>query len=607
MRPCGAEPAGAAILGGDRGAAETLMVLACAQARRSDASRKEADPDSLQQVRVEQHLRGQPRQPGVARHTSAPPYLLSRTQPASMASRMQLGVATRRPSAPLRASPRPFSSSHTQHSVVSAGGPLRRRVPPPALGRLAVRAGVTNPGEEAADEGTRRLGGFDAAMRLPTSGMAKGLGSFSGGATLERSKLDMSQKVTQSAPKLDDAGGGGNNGGKIFNGGGGDGDDGDDDDYFDDGEDGDGEGGDGFFRTVLPELYDQVTLNAVLSEWFRAVTDLPLVLRQAVSMGLFSSAQLVRFLSMDVRPSMARSVSRTMSPGLSREFIGRLMADPAFAQKLLIEQVITCGGSVFVEWRQRGDNFVKELDYVAANTLTLCAANAALVWTVAPNRSYGAANKLPWQSTLSGLPNNVFDKSGPLRAYTNGTRAAGFFAKAAELSAIGVVAGAAQAGLGHGITALRRTQDKSFSPTVPVPDVARASMGLGAFMGISANVRYQMMGGVDRYLFDHSTMLWSYLAVSSALRTASQAVGNGTRLMWQGLPTQVTPLHQRRRRVVRRVVRKPAPAGAAASPSRTAGAEEVPARHAAAGFQMSAGSGSGMPLPPMAVSPPSVA
>lgn len=150
-------------------------------------------------------------------------------------------------------------------------------------------------------------------------------------------------------------------------------------------------------------------------------------------MGLFSSAQLVRFLSMDVRPNVARAVSRNMSPELSREFIGRLMADPAFAQKMVIEQMITAAGSIFYEWRHRGDNFVNELDFVVANTLTLCMANAALVWTIAPNRSYGSANKLPWQSMLSGLPNNVFDASGPLRTYTNATRTAGFFAKVKSL------------------------------------------------------------------------------------------------------------------------------------------------------------------------------
>lgn len=77
-------------------------------------------------------------------------------------------------------------------------------------------------------------------------------------------------KVRQVNPNTDDAGGGGDNGKSIFNGGGGEGDGGDDDDYsFGDGEEG-GEGdGDGFFRKVLPQLYDKISIGAVLSEWYR--------------------------------------------------------------------------------------------------------------------------------------------------------------------------------------------------------------------------------------------------------------------------------------------------------------------------------------------------
>ena len=75
----------------------------------------------------------------------------------------------------------------------------------------------------------------------------------SGGVTIERTKLNLSQKVQTVEPKLSNDGNGGDIGNKIFNGGGGDGDDGDDDDYFnfDDGDDGD----DGFWRTTVGFLF----------------------------------------------------------------------------------------------------------------------------------------------------------------------------------------------------------------------------------------------------------------------------------------------------------------------------------------------------------------
>jgi hypothetical protein len=106
----------------------------------------------------------------------------------------------------------------------------------------------------------------------------------------------------------------------VFAGGGGDGGGDDDDDYFNEGDDdGDGEGGEGsastgFFRAVIPESYDKFSIGAVFAEWMRTVQELPAILRQAVTMGLFSSAQLVRFFSMDVRPSVTRAVSRRLPP-----------------------------------------------------------------------------------------------------------------------------------------------------------------------------------------------------------------------------------------------------------------------------------------------------
>ena len=61
----------------------------------------------------------------------------------------------------------------------------------------------------------------------------------------------------------------------------------------------------------------RAAIEAVLSEWFRTMGDLPIILRQAVEMGLFSSQQLVRFCRMDNRPGVARTVARTLPTSVS--------------------------------------------------------------------------------------------------------------------------------------------------------------------------------------------------------------------------------------------------------------------------------------------------
>lgn len=58
-------------------------------------------------------------------------------------------------------------------------------------------------------------------------------------------------------------------------------------------------------------------IEAVLSEWYRTFETLPLILRQAVQMGLFSSQQLVRFCAMDNRPTITRTVQRSLPTSVS--------------------------------------------------------------------------------------------------------------------------------------------------------------------------------------------------------------------------------------------------------------------------------------------------
>jgi hypothetical protein len=66
------------------------------------------------------------------------------------------------------------------------------------------------------------------------------------------------------------------------------------------------------------ENYAKEAIFAVLSEWFRTPETLPLILRQAVQMGLFSSQQLVRFLALDNRPTVTRAVQRSLPTSVSR-------------------------------------------------------------------------------------------------------------------------------------------------------------------------------------------------------------------------------------------------------------------------------------------------
>jgi hypothetical protein len=417
---------------------------------------------------------------------------------------------------------------------------------------VKVRAAVSDfvGSEDQGSRTSKEQNKFNAAMRVPNTAMAKIGRQLGGGgaATLEKVSMDLSSAVQSvAAPKLSDGDNGGNNGGKINNGGGGgDGDEGDDDDWFDE-EDGDGEeGGYISLREGIPETFEREAIQAVLAEWFKTIASLPAGLRMAVEMGVVSSAQLVRFMSVDVRPSVVRIVSRSTPQWASRAFVGRLMAEPAFLYKLGFEQAITIAAGTMYEVAHRGDRMKKEWDLAASNVAQMCVANLATVWMLTPSRSFGGVQKFGWQKALAAMPNNAFDRAGPLRPYTTATRIGSVVAKGAELSAVGVVIGSAFSGLNNVlVNSHKKKEGNKWKPAVPVPDVKTSALGMGAFLGLSCNARYQLMGGADRWMTDRLTSLGSAITATALMRLSNNQVGEQTRLFLLGLPLHAQSLQQR--------------------------------------------------------------
>ncbi|KAI7726803.1 hypothetical protein M8C21_021027, partial [Ambrosia artemisiifolia] len=307
-------------------------------------------------------------------------------------------------------------------------------------------------------------------------------GAF-GAVTLEKSKLDMTQKQTKSSP----------------------------------------------------ELFDRKFLEAVLNEWQKTMMDLPSGLRQAYEMGLVSSAQLVKYIAMNARPTTARFISRSLPQGLSRGFIGRMIADPAFLYRFLLEQAATIGSSVLWEVKNRKERIKEEWDLALINVLTVTACNAAVVWSLAPCRSYGNTFRFDLQNTLQKLPNNVFEKSYPMREFDMQKRIQSFFYKAAELCMVGLTAGAAQGALTNLVA-----RKKEGRLSVTIPSVSTNALGYGAFLGIYANLRYQLLCGFDRAMVTQFDVIGVGLAFSTALRIMNAQLGETSRLAWLGV--EVDPL-----------------------------------------------------------------
>lgn len=94
----------------------------------------------------------------------------------------------------------------------------------------------------------------------------------------------------------------------------------------------------------------------------------------------------------------------------------------------------------------------------AANVLTLAVCNAAMTWSLAPSRSYGSTFKYSWQNAIQKLPNNVFDKSYPLREFDMPMRIYSFLYRTLQLSLVGMAAGAGGAALSKVMPSARKQQ-----------------------------------------------------------------------------------------------------------------------------------------------------
>ena len=88
-----------------------------------------------------------------------------------------------------------------------------------------------------------------------------------------------------------------------------------------------------------------------------------------------------------------------------------------------------------------------EWGFAALNVLSMSICNAAIVWSLAPCRSYGSTFKFNLQNTIQKLPNNIFERSYAFREFDAIKRAQSFFYKAGELCLVGLITGAASGSL----------------------------------------------------------------------------------------------------------------------------------------------------------------
>eukprot|EP00798_Chlamydomonas_sp_ICE-L_P014341 gene14341-20334_t len=178
----------------------------------------------------------------------------------------------------------------------------------------------------------------------------------------------------------------------------------------------------------------------------------------------------------------------------------RLLADPNFSAKMAIECGIGVCTKLTAEKTKREDNFMSEIDFVAANVVMAIIADWMLTWLPAPALSFSArrAANNPLAKMFAGCPENAFQKVQPGREpFTLGQRSLAIVNNGLKLLGVGFGASMLGVGMTNALVQMRMFLDPSWAgPPNPPQNVVATSAAYGVYMAVSSNLRYQVIAGV---------------------------------------------------------------------------------------------------------------
>ena len=216
----------------------------------------------------------------------------------------------------------------------------------------------------------------------------------------------------------------------------------------------------------------------------------------------------------------------------------RLLRDPRYLFKVGAEVAIDAGCATVAEVRKRGDDFWGEFEFYLSDLVVGCVLDVVLVTLMAPAMPIGrkaaavsAASSsslvakivAPIRKAAAGVPSAVLEASVPgARPYSLSQRVGCLFVKFGEYSLAGMGCGLVGQSAANGLMAAKRKfsesraaasaaaaakdckggkNKKQQQPAVvhlTPPPVGMTALTWGLFMGVSSNVRYQIVYGLER-------------------------------------------------------------------------------------------------------------
>ncbi|KAD5317836.1 hypothetical protein R6Q59_033156 [Mikania micrantha] len=168
----------------------------------------------------------------------------------------------------------------------------------------------------------------------------------------------------------------------------------------------------------------------------------------------------------------------------------RVAADPQFPFKLLMEEVVGVSSAVLGDMASRPNFGLNELDFVFSTLVVGSILNFTLMYLLAPTMSSSVG--LP--SIFANCPTGHMFEPGP---FTIVNRLGTLVYKGTLFAAVGLAAGLVGTAISNGLIKMRKKMDPSFEPPNKAPPTLLNALTWAAHMGVSSNIRYQALNGIE--------------------------------------------------------------------------------------------------------------
>ncbi|KAJ7295834.1 hypothetical protein O6H91_Y160900 [Diphasiastrum complanatum] len=170
----------------------------------------------------------------------------------------------------------------------------------------------------------------------------------------------------------------------------------------------------------------------------------------------------------------------------------RVRADPQFAYKVLMEEVVGLGACVLGDMASRSNFGLNELDFVFCTLVVGSIVNFSLMYLLAPTSAAACVSQLPGLFA-SCPPGHMFEPG----MYSVIDRAGTFVYKGTVFAAVGFAAGLVGTAISTLLLQVRKTVDPDFVPQNNPPPTILNAATWALHMGLSSNFRYQALNGLE--------------------------------------------------------------------------------------------------------------